>query len=69
MPSSPTRATLTFMTIGLLFWILMIIWLVFGLIIVWPAAGPRYYPVGGHLLVWILLALLGWKVFGPALHG
>lgn len=57
------------MTIGLPFWILMIIWLVFGFLVYWPAAGARLYPVGGHLLLWILLALLGWKVFGPAIHG
>lgn len=23
---------------------------------------------GNSLVMWILLALLGWKVFGPALH-
>lgn len=58
------------MTIGLLFWILMILWLVFGFFVYWPAGVPaRFYPIGGHLLLWILLALLGWKVFGPALHG
>ena len=57
------------MTIGLLFWVIMIIWLLFGLFTYWPAPGTRPYPLGGHIVLWVLLALLGWKVFGPALHG
>jgi len=24
--------------------------------------------VGGIIIVWVLLALLGWQVFGPAVH-
>ena len=57
------------MTIGLLFWILMLIWLVFGFWSNWPAAGPvNLRPIGGTLMLFILLAILGWKVFGPALH-
>ncbi len=54
------------MSIGLLFWILMIIGLFFG--------GWLNYPFntngrgfGGFLVLWVLLALLGWQVFGPAL--
>jgi hypothetical protein len=56
------------MSIALLFWVIMVIWLLFGLYVNWPvtAHGPG---VGGHLIIWVLLALLGWKVFGPALHG
>lgn len=23
----------------------------------------------GNLVLWVLLALLGWKTFGPAVHG
>jgi len=56
------------MTLGLCFWILMLIWLVFGF--AWHAglAGP--YGVWGHsLLLFFLLFLLGWKVFGPPLIG
>ena len=53
------------MTIGLLFWIIMVVGLLFGLYtnrtspIVWAS---------NSLVLWILLALLGWQVFGPALH-
>ena len=57
------------MTIGLLFWILMLIVLIFGIFTRWPAPGTQPWPIGEWVLLWILLALLGWKAFGPALHG
>jgi len=58
------------MTIGLLFWILMIIWLIFGIYTSWPDwrnNGP--YHAGGTLLLFILLFLLGWHDFGFPIHG
>lgn len=54
------------MTIGLVFWILMLLWLVFGLWTRWPLAFPA---AGGDLLLFVLLLLLGWKVFGAPIHG
>lgn len=53
------------MSIGLLFWIIMIIGLLFGLYINRTTALKW---AGDSLVYWILLALLGWRVFGPALH-
>ena len=53
------------MTIGLLFWVIMIIGFVFGLYTNKAAPIPW---VSNNLVTWILLALLGWQVFGPALH-
>lgn len=53
------------MTIGMLFWVLMIVWLVFGLWAWWPitrAHGPTF-------LLWFLLFLLGWGVFGFPIKG
>lgn len=58
------------MTLGLCFWILMLIWFVFG-IALWNGAvavGP-YGAMGHTLLLFILLGLLGWHAFGPPLHG
>lgn len=53
------------MPVGLLFWILMVLWLVFGLWSAWPDAGTRNFrPLGGSLLLFVLLFLLGWKAFG-----
>lgn len=56
------------MHIGLIFWVLMLLWVIFGLVLSWPT-GPSagyhvYFPVGGNLLLFILLLLLGWKTFG-----
>lgn len=55
------------MSIGLLFWILMICWIALG---VWTnrAAGWNW-GLGAPLLEFVLFALLGWHVFGPMVHG
>lgn len=55
------------MTLGLLFWILMILALIFGWVINPPNANPR--PFGYGLLLWILLALLGISAFGWPIKG
>ncbi len=58
------------MSIGLLFWLLMVIWLIFGF---WSnrsqLSGGDFAPVGGSLLLFILLFLLGWHAFGFIIHG
>lgn len=46
----------------------MICWLIFGLLGVFGVAMGVYGPLGGSLLLFILLGLLGWKVFGPVLR-
>lgn len=52
------------MPMGLLFWILMLIWLIFGLWQDWPN-----YPVAGHnLLLFIVIGILGWHAFGAPVH-
>ncbi len=53
------------MTFGLVFWILMLIWVVFGVWRDWP----NHMALGGSLLQFILFLLLGWRVFGPPIHG
>lgn len=59
------------MSIGFLFWLLMILWLVLGCWLVWRPgpSGPAYPVLGGNLLLFILLALLGLKAFGFPVHG
>lgn len=55
------------MTLGFLFWLLMILTFFFNVWSNWPlSTGLR--PLGGNLLVFILIGLLGWQVFGPVLH-
>jgi hypothetical protein len=46
------------MSIGLLFWIIMVVWAVFGTIHRWVTQVP----------IFVLLFLLGWKVFGFIIH-
>ena len=55
------------MSFALCYWILMLLWLVFGLWSNWPAAG-NVRPLGNTLLHFILLVLLGWHVFGAPVH-
>lgn len=55
------------MTKGSLFWVLMILCLL-GLLCGWPSTpfGLGWAPWGSSLLLWVLLGLLGWQVFGAA---
>jgi hypothetical protein len=55
------------MTLGLAFWILMLIWAVFGILIHFGYAGG-YGVVGNTVLLFVLFGLLGWQVFGAPLH-
>ena len=56
------------MTAGLCFWILMLIWLVFGLWQFSPVDQRTPPRVGGWLLLFLLIALLGWHDYGAAIH-
>jgi len=51
------------MTLQLLFWILMLLVLVFGLWTNWPLK-DRWRPAGNLLLIFMLFLILGWAVFG-----
>ncbi len=57
------------MTFALLFWILMLFWLVYG----WfynssPTTFGPYGWAGSSLLLFILLGILGWGIFGAPVH-
>ena len=59
------------MTIGFLFWLLMILWFVFG---AWHGTvvmgtPPGRYVIVGNLLVFILFLLLGIHAFGWPIKG
>jgi len=55
------------MSFALVFWIVMLLWLVFGF---WTRnnANPKLTVGGNALIVFVLLLLVGWKVFGPPIH-
>lgn len=56
------------MTLGLCYWVLMLIWLVFGVLSHFGVVTGLYVVSGNAVLLFILFALLGWQVFGPPLH-
>lgn len=59
------------MSFGLIYWILMLIWFVFGLVLkagVLGGAVSHYGPFANDLLFFVLFVLLGWKIFGPPVH-
>jgi len=54
------------MSMALIFWVLMLLWLVFWGLSTWGPLGP--YPWGHNILLFILLFLLGWQAFGAPVH-
>jgi hypothetical protein len=59
------------MTLSLLFWILMLIWLLYGVYANWPAPAETrsFGPLGGNLLLFLLILLLGIASFGWPIKG
>jgi hypothetical protein len=55
------------MTLGLAFWIIMLIWLVFGGLVHFGLIASAYVGVS-TLLLFVLFMLLGWAVFGAPLR-
>lgn len=54
------------MTFGLIFWILMLLWLIYGF---WGWYAPNPNWTWGNIgLLFVLFLLLGWKVFGAPVH-
>lgn len=58
---------------ALIFWILMLLWLIFGFWWNWPgrvAPGPLgpYGPIGNTFLLFVLFLILGWHSFGAPIH-
>ncbi len=53
------------MTLGLAFYVLMLLWLVFGSWNAWQTN----LDTGGELLLFVLILILGWHDFGPPIHG
>ncbi len=59
------------MPLGLIFWVIMLIWLLFGIgsHLGWFGANTQVGVVGSTLMLFLLFALLGWRVFGAAVTG
>ena len=54
------------MSLQIIFWILMLIWLIFGF--VGTKIGP-WAPYGSTLLLFLILLVLGWASFGAPVQG
>ena len=58
------------MPIGFIFWLLMLLAVVFYVVGYWgPYAANPNWPRFNGIWVFVLLALLGWAVFGFAVQG
>ena len=58
------------MTYSLAYWVLMLIWVVFGGGIgYYGTADKRWLVIGGNFVLFLLLLLVGLKLFGQPLHG
>lgn len=58
------------MTIGFIFWLLILLTLIFGFYWHWPGRDPGPFgSVGGNLLLFILIILLGLATFGWPIKG
>jgi len=54
------------MSKGLIFWLLMLLWFLFGIYWAWPELRIGSYGLAGsNLVLFILLVLLGWRTYGP----
>lgn len=59
------------MTTTILFWLLFILWILFGTWLGWPrgeAPQNARFSAGNTILLFLLLFLLGWRVFGFPIH-
>ena len=56
------------MSLGLAFWVLMLIWAVFSLAVFGGYVGGTYAVGGGAVLHFVLFGLLGWQEFGAPLR-
>lgn len=54
------------MSYGLLYYILLLFWLVFG---IWWGWDAGYRAFGPNILLFVLFLLIGMKLFGPPIHG
>lgn len=59
------------MSAGIWFWLIFVLCFLFGTFAYWPVNATdraAWRPLGGNLVVFILLGLLGWRLFGPPIQ-
>jgi hypothetical protein len=55
------------MSLALIYWILLLLWLVYGLWGFWTPSQP-YWMHGNSLFLFILFLILGWHAFGAPIR-
>lgn len=54
------------MPLGILFWVVYVIAILFGFWSNYEPAQPLWYrKAGAYLVLWLLVGMLGWATFGP----
>jgi len=57
------------MPIGILFWVIYVVALLFGLWSGYEPAQPLWYRrTGAYLVLWLLVGILGYHAFGPVVR-
>jgi len=57
------------MPLGILFWVLYVVAVIFGLWSNYVPGQPQWYRAAApFLILWILVGILGWSVFGPVVR-
>ena len=56
------------MPLGVLFWVLWVVWLIFGFALHQGYLPVMYGGIGGMLIIAVLFGILGWKCFGPVVQ-
>jgi hypothetical protein len=55
------------MPMSILFWVIYIISLLVGFWGYYEPTGAWVRRAGGYIALWVLVGILGWSVFGPAI--
>jgi hypothetical protein len=57
------------MPLNVLFWVIYVIALLVSFWSYYEPAQPMWFRrAGGYTVLWILVGILGWKVFGPVIR-
>jgi len=56
------------MTLGLCFWVIIVVAVVFGVLSHFGVLGGSLAILIAPVVLLVLIILLGWQVFGPPLH-
>jgi hypothetical protein len=56
------------MPIAILFWVIYLLAVIFGYWSTYTPGTPFNRPFIGVFALWVLVGILGWQVFGPAIR-